>query len=143
MRGSPLILTALLALALLVAGIPVWSLTRPHEHKTPLAAPAASPAAGLRSLDLSITTTAPATIELRHTGQLVWSSSAPAESFTATLPAEKSATDFVATIRWLDGSRQHAARFQFAYDGDTLADLTLWGEQSTEDVLTVPATPAP
>lgn len=140
MRGSPLILTALLALALLLAGFPVWSLTRPHHHTVPVAPPSSAPAAGTRPLDLSIITTAPATIELRQAGQLVWSSPAPADSFTATLPAEKSATDFVATIHWLDGSGSHAARFQFACDGDTLADLTLWGGKTTEEVLTVPAT---
>ncbi len=138
MRGSPLILTALLALGLLLAGLPVWSLTRPHEHERPVAPPVAKSTA-TRPLELEITTTSPATIELRHSGQLVWSSPAPADTFITTLPAEKDATDFIATIRWLDASKQNAARFQFSYDGDTLADRTLWGEQTTEDVLTVPA----
>ena len=141
MRGSPLLLTAFLALGLLLAGIPVWSLTRPHPHTTPAPASTTVPPAHVRPFELKVTTTTAATIELRHAGQVVWSSSAPAESFDATLSAASGLTDFVASIRWLDGSKANAARFQFSRDGDTLADLTLWGELSTEDVLTVPAAP--
>jgi hypothetical protein len=139
MRGSPIILTALLALALLLAGLPVWTLTRPHEHSEPAPPSVARPTATTRPLELNVATTSPATIELRHSGQLVWSSPVPADSFTTTLPAPPDAADFVATIRGLDGSKQNAARFQFSHDGDTLADTTLWGEQTTEDVIPVPA----
>lgn len=137
MRGSPLILTAFLALGLLLAGIPVWSLTRPHPHETPVAAPSSAPAT-TRPLELKITSTSAALVELRQSGQLIWQSQSPAESFTQTLPAAADA-DFVASVRWLDAAKQNAIRFEFSRDGDALADKTLWGEGQTEDVLSVTA----
>lgn len=139
MRGSPLLLTGFIALGLLLAGIPMWSLTRPHAHEASLSSQTTPIAT--RPLELKVTSTGNAMIELRQAGHLMWQSASPAETFEQTLSATASTAEFVATVRWLDASRQNAARLQFSRDGELLADTTLWGEEQVEDVITLPAAP--
>lgn len=135
MRGSPLLHALFLAGALALAGIPVWSLTRPHEHA---AEPRVeSKPTTLRSVDLSVTSTAPAQITLKDAGKSVWQSAAAGTQFEQTLELPATGSELVATVTWPDGEI-HAARFQFSHDGETLADVTLWGGTETTDVITVP-----
>lgn len=135
MRGSPLLHALFLAGALALAGIPVWSLTRPHEHT---AEPQVeSKPTTLRSVDLSVTSTAPAQITLTGAGKPVWQSAAPGTQFEQTLELPATGSELVATVTWPDG-QTHAARFQFSHDGETLTDATLWGGTETTDVIVVP-----
>ena len=136
MRGSPLILTLVVSVLLALAGIPVWSLTRPHKHEVPIKTP--DPATlSTRSIDLVITSTAAVEVELRMADKVVWRSGEAGQSFAASLnlPGETSAWELVSQVKWAASPSPQAARFQFSYDGETLADTTVWGQTLTEEVI--------
>jgi hypothetical protein len=138
MRGSPLFQAGLLAIALALAGIPVWSLTRPHEH--PLEVQNKPANTGLQTVEFAVTSTAPAVITLAREGQVIWESGTAGREFAHTLEMPAAGGELVATVRWPGGENQ-AARFQFSHDGESLCDATLWGTGETTDVLTLSALP--
>ncbi len=135
MRGSPLLHALFLAVALALAGIPVWSLTRPHSYAVETKAEA-KPAERL-AVDLTVTSTAPAQVVLSAAGQMLWQSGAAATRFEQALDLPAAGCELVAKVTWSDGA-DHAARFQISQDGETLADATLWGESETTDVIVLP-----
>lgn len=135
MRGSPLLHALFLAIALALAGIPVWSLTRPRAHAVERKIEAAP--AERQSVELAVTSTTPAEIVLSMEGTVVWQSGAAGTQFEHTLDLPVSGSELVATVKWTDG-QTHAARFQFSHDGETLADATLWGNLETTNVISVP-----
>ncbi len=135
MRGSPLLHALFLAIALALAGIPIWSLTRPHAHAVEAKAGIAK--TGRHAVELAVTSTAPAQITLSSEGKVVWQSGAAATQFEQTLDLPVSGGELVAAVQWA-GGQDHAARFQFSHDGETLADATLWGGAETAGVIPVP-----
>lgn len=138
MRGSPLLQALLLAIVLALAGVPVWSLTRPHEHVEPTQ-PKAAPADS-SSRDLAVTSTAEAEVELSLSGTVIWRGQPAAKHFEATISLPPDA-ELVASVRWAHGGT-NAVRFQISRDGETQADTTLWGDAEANDVLSLkPATP--
>lgn len=134
MRGSPLVQALILVAALALAGIPVWSLTRPEE-KTP-ARVIRKAGSDRRTVELTVNSTTPAEASLTHEGKIVWQGAA-AEGVPLELPA--GAVELVAVVRWNSQPGSHAIRFQVSQDGDAIADVSLWGEAETTDVITLPA----
>lgn len=145
MRGSPFIRLLVIAIFLVVAGIPVWSLTRPKSvvPATPPETAVATPEA-MRPVEITLTSTGKAIVTVQYAGKTLWQSPEPAEAFTPAipLPESKDATDLVIKSRWVEPQARNALRFQAARDGDSLADTTLWGNQEVEGVVTL-APPAP
>jgi hypothetical protein len=140
MRGSPLLQALLLAVVLALAGIPVWSLTRPHAHAEPARSSKTEP--GMTAADLIVTSTAEAEVELALSGTTIWQGRPAAPRFEAALSLPPDA-ELVARVRWAR-SGTSAARFQVSRDGEQLADVTLWGDTEATDVLSVsPRPPAP
>lgn len=135
MRGSPLLHALFLAAALALAGIPVWSLTRPHVHAVNTKPGPAK--TGRQAVELSVTSTASARITLTSEGRAVWQSGEAGTHFEQTLDLPATGSELVATVRWAT-DQQQAARFQFSHDGETLADATLWGDAETTDVISLP-----
>lgn len=138
MRGSPFLQALLLAIVLALAGVPVWSLTRPHEHVEP-SQPKAAPAE-TANRDLAVTSTAEAEVELNLSGTVIWRGQPAAKHFEATisLPAD---AELVASVRWPQRGT-NAVRFQFSRDGEIQTDTTLWGDAEASDVLSLkPSTP--
>lgn len=138
MRGSPLLHAVLLAAVLALAGIPVWSLTRPHVHAVESKAGPADTAR--QAVDLAITTTAPARITLSLEGRVVWQNGIAGSRFEETLDLPTTGAELVATVEWT-GGENHAARFEFVHDGEKLAETTLWGDAETTDVIPLPSSP--
>jgi hypothetical protein len=134
MRGSPLLQALLLAVALALAGIPIWSLTRPHDHAEPVRAPASEPGTSVR--EMTITSTADAEVELDFSGSTIWRGHPAAQHFETTLSLPPDA-ELVARVRWTKPGT-NAVRLQFSQDGDQQADVTLWGDGEATDVVPVP-----
>ena len=144
MRGSPLFFALIITIVLGLAGIPVWMLTRPHEHPAQVKAPD-SAASTTRPVDLTVTSTADAEIEIRHAGAVVWRGASTGKNLTAslTLPKTASGLELVTRVRWGATETPQAVRFQFSHDGETLADATLWGTTQAEDVIALPFSQSP
>jgi hypothetical protein len=138
MRGSPLIQALILAIVLALAGVPVWSLTRPHEHVEPAKPKSAEPAAVAR--DVVVTSTSEAEVEISLSGTVVWRGQPAAKQFETTLTLPPDA-EIVASTRWTQGGT-NAARFQISHDGETLTDATLWGDTEASDVLPTKTQPS-
>jgi hypothetical protein len=131
MRDSPLLQALCLAAALALAGVPVWSLTRPHAHVEP--ARISEPGKSATSRELVVTSTAEAEVELSLSGTVVWRGQPAANHFETTLFLPPDA-ELVALVRWARGEI-NAARFQVSRDGEVLTDATLWGGAEATDVL--------
>jgi len=138
MRGSPLLQALLLAVVLALAGVPVWSLTRPHEHFEPAQPKAHS--ADSTNRELSVTSTAEAEVELSLSGTVIWRGQPAAKLFETTISLPPDA-ELVASVRWTKGGT-NAVRFLVSSDGEIQTDTTLWGDTEANDVLSLkPASP--
>ena len=137
MRGSPLLQALLLAVVLVLAGLPVWTLTRPHAHSEPAKSPKQE--AGARTADLIVTSTSEADVELALSGTTIWQGGPAANRFEASLSLPPDA-ELVARIRWIRGGT-NAARIQISRDGEIQTDVTLWGDADATDVLPVSSLP--
>jgi len=133
MRGSPLLQALLLAVVLALAGVPVWSLTRPHEHVEP-AQPKAT-AADSTNRELAVTSTAEAEVELSLSGTVIWRGQPAAKRFETTISLPPDA-ELVASVRWTKEGT-NAVRLQVSSDGEIQTDTTLWGDTEANDVLSL------
>jgi hypothetical protein len=138
MRGSPLLQTLLLAAVLALAALPVWKLTRPRPP-VEAAPPSSAPESSVGPVELTVTSTADADVELTHSGTTLWRSGAPSGHFETTLSLPTDA-ELVVRVQWTH-SGTHAARFRLSRDGGLLTETTLWGEQEASDVLAVSPIP--
>lgn len=132
MRGSPILRLVLMAIALALAGIPVWVLTRatPDEPAQPPAA-AESPS---RWVDVEMTASAPGTLSLSALGQVLLASPEGATSAQGRAWISREA-DLVASAVWPAGDAPHALRVVIREDGKVTRDATFWGAGSVEDVV--------
>lgn len=133
MRGSPLLQAFMLAFAIMLAGIPVWSLTRPRNHEEPARAQTREPSA--MPGDLIVTSTSEAEVELSLSGSTIWRGQPAGVRFETTLSLPPEA-ELVASVRW-KRSGTNAARFEISHDGENRADITIWGDTEATDVLPV------
>jgi hypothetical protein len=134
MRGSPLLQALFLAVVLALAGFPVWSLTRP---KAAQASVQVRETVQRRSVDLAISATGDARLVLTEGGTEIWSDRTTPAGVHATLNLPVGETELVATVAPSGGTG--AVRLQFSEDGESLADVTVWGENT--EVISLPASP--
>ncbi len=141
MRGTPWIRFSLTALALAVAGVPVWLLTRTDEPSVAPVAPALKSQPVERVLTLAIETAPLAqAIGASYLGRELIPPPQTDGSFSGVirLPAG-SAADLLVTARWT-GTGTAALRVRASDENGPLAEGSFWGTKEIQEVLTVPET---
>jgi hypothetical protein len=138
MRTSPAVSLCAVVAFLVLSGIPVWLLTRqdPSPPAAVVEAPVAKPVDALLSLAVSSPGHARVIIEGR---EVVNTPLAGEKAFLLPFPAR--GADLVVQAVWEHPTTPQALRVVVSADGETLADQSLWGAGSVEDVVTVPAAP--
>jgi len=138
MRGTPWIRFALMAIALSLAAVPIWLLTRPGEPASPVVS-ATLPLPVERELTLEIDT-APAaqSISASYLGRELIPEDHEGGTYNGKihLPGS-SAADLVVTAKWT-GTQTVALRVRAANDDGPLAEASFWGADSVQDVFTIP-----
>lgn len=137
MRGFPLLRLALVAAALGLFAIPVWSLTRAK----PVNAPDAPSATKQETAEFSVSLAAssPAALRVTAANQPAASSEPGVLVFETrfAMDAERP-EDLAVSADFSDKSRSHAVRVEVRSGERILADTTLWGSGSVEDVVEIP-----
>jgi len=132
MRGAPILRLVLMAIALALAGIPVWLLTRPTpEVVAPLPA---APESSARWVEVEMTSSAPGTLSLSALGKALLTSPAGATSARERVWIGRE-SDLVASATWPVADTPHALRVVLREDGRVTRDATFWGAGSVEDVV--------
>ncbi|MFZ4597111.1 MAG: hypothetical protein ACOYNN_00560 [Terrimicrobiaceae bacterium] len=131
MRGSPIFRLAVAAFFLVLAGIPIWHLTRPVVASA--AVPDAAPDDGTREVVLKLSSV-PTAQSL--TVLLLGKPISLGGDGVIRLPRE--ATDLVVKGQWADAEGSCAVRVLARQDSLDLLDATLWGQGEIEDVVTIP-----
>jgi hypothetical protein len=134
MRGAPILRLALATILLILAGIPIWSLTRPVSVPVPVRK--APSAVDSREVVLRLTAVPPAdSLAVFLLGEMI-----PAASDgTRTVRLPTDAADLVVRGTWPDSGTACAVRVIATQDSLDLLDATLWGNGQIEDVVTSPA----
>ena len=139
MRGTPWIRFSLMAIALALAGVPIWLLTRTDEPPVAPAPPALQPQPAERELTLAIET-APSAQEIgaSYLGRELIPLTHRGGTFSGTirLPAG-SAADLLVTARWA-GTETAALRVGASDENGPLAEEFFWGRERIQEVLTIP-----
>ena len=139
MRGSPLIRALLAFLAIAMLGWPLWRLTSSTEA---VAAPvSAAPVSEAKAIGLQLTfTTVPKSFVIRHLEKDIWSEAAPqAESEReVTIPFPEKGVDLIVKIEWPEGTPRAAARLRLTDPAGDPHEKSVWGQGTTEEVLTFP-----
>lgn len=140
MRGFPLLRLALVAVALALLAIPVWSLTR---AKPEVAKPAASTDAvpeKKRTYLVSLTASSPATLRVMAANQPTALSEGATNFFEARFVMDANQPEDLAVFaEFADKSSPHALRVRVSVGDTELADTTLWGTGQIEDVVEIRA----
>jgi hypothetical protein len=139
MRGKPWIRFSLMALALGVAGVPIWLLTRTDQPSVTPVAPALQSQPAERELTLAIETAPLAqAIGASYLGRELIPLPQTDGSFSGIirLPAG-SAADLLVTARWT-GTQTAALRVRASDENGPLAEGSFWGRERIQEVLTVP-----
>lgn len=138
MRGFPLLRVLLLAVALALFGLPVWKITRPAPI-APLGMPPeekhpTSP------FEMTLTSSAPAKLSLSAGGKKAAFSNSSTTSWkiSLTMDADKP-DDLIVRGEASPDTKNLALRVQVEHGGKKLTDTTLWGTNSVEDVVAIPA----
>ena len=137
MKGSPLLRALLAFLAIALAGVPLWRLTRAG---TATAAPApAEKAAALIPLRLTFST-APRSFAISHLGAVLWSGGTDGTDATKTvaLPFPKEGVDLLLKVAWPADAADAAARIRLTDPAGNAHDKTVWGRGEIAEVVTFP-----
>jgi hypothetical protein len=156
-RGFPLLQMLVVAVVFALAGVPVWSLTRPAGVAVPalVAAPSATPVAATSLPPITVTAAfapAPADFQVQCDGQTVLAGQAPGRQFSAPyrtpLPAE--GADFVVRAHWpppgdAAPAGPAATRVIFRLPNGGQVDKTFWTApgDSLAEIITVPGSAVP
>lgn len=132
MRGSPIFRLVLMAVALALAGIPVWVLTRATPDAPAQPPTAAEPSS--RWVDVEMTSSAPGILSLSALGQVLLTSPEGATSAQGRAWISREA-DLVASAVWPAADGPHALHIVIREDGKVTRDATFWGTGSVEDVV--------
>lgn len=135
MRGSPLFRLALTALALVLAGIPVWTITRPSAP--PPLAPVVAPTGASREVTLTLTASAPAVLSATCLGKSLLSTTTATLTASARVVIDASnPEDLVVAAAWEKSAAPQALRVEIIDAHGTSLDQTFWGTQSVEESVT-------
>ena len=138
MRGFPLLRVLFLAGALALMGLPVWKITRPTP--VALAGLPAEEENPKSSFDITLTSSTPAKFSIVAGGKKSGASSSLATSWKISLSMDaKKPDDLIVHGEASPDTKNLALRIQIENNGKKLKDTTLWGTNSVEDVVAIPA----
>jgi hypothetical protein len=137
MRGSPLIRAAIVFAVILLAGLPVWSLTHPQ------AAQRAVETQKIEKQKLQMRLTfahPPASIAVLYLGEIAWKETNPTASIEHTLNIEfpKEGVDLEIKAQWPANTPATAIRAQLTTPSGATFEKSVWGEGSLDEVVTFP-----
>jgi hypothetical protein len=140
MRGFPVLRLFFLATALVLAAIPVWSLTRTGtEHPVPGPSTGVHAATEKITLEILLTSSAPGTLCVSSLGRTLLKSGSGARSLAGKIEVfRNNPDDIVVSAAWDFSSGPGAIRAEAWHDGAPVADSTFWGDGPIEDVLPLP-----
>jgi hypothetical protein len=140
MHGSPLLRTLTVVILLLLAGIPLWRMTREAAAQSVIAATAAPNAQSTVHLEVGFAPK-PLRFEVSYLGKPIWQSNL-VTSLTGqtdiTMVYPKEGVDLEYKVLWPPGTAQCAARLSVAPGDAEPVVKTLWGSDAVDDVLTFP-----
>ena len=137
MRGHPILRLVILICFLVIAGIPVYLITR--NRSVVVQSSAELSAKKNVPYEITMTASTPAHLALAVVGQIPVESSPSAESLIATYSMDASKPeDLVVKARFVSPQKNAALRIQVQASGKMLKDATLWGSESIEDVISIP-----
>ena len=140
MRGSPLLRTGFVLLAMLLLILPLRSLTNARTRPVPTSALSGAPSATVK---LTITsTTVPFRFQISHLGKTIWESesSASSSSKSLTMPFPAEGVDLAVQASWPE-KKETAIRVEAARGENAPIDRTLWGTEKVNDVVTFAPSP--
>ena len=138
MHGFPLLRVLFLAGVLALMGLPVWKIPRPApvapvgltaEEKKPQ-----SP------FDITFTSSTPAKFSLLAGGKKAGATESMTTNWKISLPMDpEKPDDLIVHGEASPDTKTLALRIQVENNGKKLTDTTLWGTNSVEDVVAIPA----
>ena len=137
MRGHPILRLVILICFLVIAGIPVYLITR--NRSVVVQSSAELSAKKNVPYEITMTASTPAHLALAVVGQIPVESSPSAESLIATYSMDAAKPeDLVVKARFVSPQKNAALRIQVQVAGKMIKDATLWGSESIEDVISIP-----
>lgn len=135
MRGTPALRLLLMAAALLLAGVPVWSLTRPDAAPRAVEAPATTP--DRTEVRITLTASAPARLGISVLGEELIPAGTPSTGATIVTRMDPAhPDDVVVRAEWPEDATEQALRVEIEQTGKAPTVSTFWGRGSVEDVVT-------
>ena len=138
MKGSPLLRALLAFLAIAMAGVPLWRLTRAG---TATAAPPPAVERVAAQIPLRLTfSTAPRSFVIFHLGAVLWSGGTDGTDATkiVALPFPKEGVDLLLKVAWPTDAGDAAARIRLTDPDGNEHDKTIWGRGEIAEVVTFP-----
>ena len=137
MRGNPWIRIILVALGVILMGLPVWWLTHPGALPERIIQQAAATSEPLKVT--LVFAQAPQSFTLTNLGKLIASGEGPTTEFNASWPARlpKEGTDLLLKVQWPGKSPRTAVEIKVESSGAVLAEQTFWGTGTLTELLTV------
>jgi hypothetical protein len=139
-RGSPILRSAVVLLALLALAPMLWRLTEPATAGAPTSSvPVRVTKTAAIDVDLNFSSPANRVI-FQHLGAEIWSKSQPAldESFSCKIPWPKEGVELRVLVEWPEGAPSAAMRLRTVSPTGTEYDRTVWGSGTVEEVLVLP-----
>jgi hypothetical protein len=136
-RGSPLLRSAIVLLALLALAPLVRRLTEPATAGAVTPPPTAR-VATLASVEARLNFSSPASrVTIEHLGTKIWSKiePAPEEIFACKIPWPKEGVELRVLIDWPEGAPAAAMRVRIVSPDGTEHDQTVWGSGAVDEVL--------
>lgn len=138
MRGSPLLLLLVLAVVLSLLGVPIWSLTHQMRRTNP-SLPKIQSIAQPQWVDVILTSSAPGVFFVKSLDRTLLQTSSAVKSFESRIPLTlESPEDLVVSGKWEGSSSPHALRIEIKFGGESLVDMTFWGTETLQEVVTIP-----
>jgi len=137
MRGNPWIRIILVALGVILMGLPVWRLTHVVAPPAPTSQQETSAA---KTLTVTVTFAhAPESFVLTNLGQSILSGAGPTTEFTVpwSVSLPKEGADLLLKVKWPANAPHTAVEIKVESSGNSLADQTFWGTGTLTELLTV------
>ena len=138
MRGHPILRLVILICCLSIAGIPVFILTRKRSEPVSVALNAESSSKNIATYEITLTASPPALLSVSAIGQKALESSPAADALSATYAMDSvNPEDLVVKAQFASPQKNAALRVEVRVAGKPLTDVTLWGSESIEDVVSI------
>lgn len=125
----------MVAIGIVLLGVPVWSVTQPGEAPPVLQV---SPAVDtVMDIDLIIESSVPCRVEIKNADVSIVSTQLESAPSEATVPIPKHGADLVIRAIANQPGQRLAVRVRAGHDGSQLAEASFWGDGEVAGVLMV------